>query len=309
MPIIQGTIHNRKEFTGKEFDNDGATISGDDGMNLYYFGARFYDPEIFRWISTDPAEEFWDTYSYTGGNPIILIDPMGLYTDVSKALAHINLADLPGGDKDGGDDDGDDESNIQTSWSENLLSQIQSTMTSTTLSNISSAASESSSQSSFVSPFSSMSTDKTSVNLTTGTSTTFLETLSNLNTVAQIGFGFLAALPEPGTTAIGLGGLTWSGYAGMGIRGARSLTGEISYTQAGVNIAAFLFATGAGKLVTSSLIGKGFGYSSKLGRFRTITTTGAWRITSNARGITGALLQVGVSTSVGLGVSSVLGGD
>ena len=80
MPIIQGTIHNRKEFTGKEFDNDGATISGDDGMNLYYFGARFYDPEIGRWISTDPADEFWDAYSYTGGDPIHLIDPEG--TDV-----------------------------------------------------------------------------------------------------------------------------------------------------------------------------------------------------------------------------------
>jgi len=79
VPIIQGTIHNRKEFTGKEFDNDGATISGDDGMNLYYFGARFYDPEICRWITVDPEEQFFDAYAYAGNgfNPINAKDTSG----------------------------------------------------------------------------------------------------------------------------------------------------------------------------------------------------------------------------------------
>lgn len=68
----------RKEFTGKEFDDDGASGDDDDGMNLYYFGARFYDPEIVMWTSPDPMDEFWNSYSYVGGNPIRLIDPVGL---------------------------------------------------------------------------------------------------------------------------------------------------------------------------------------------------------------------------------------
>ena len=79
MPVIQGTVHNRKEFTGKEFDYDGADAFGENGMNLYYFGKRYYDPEICRWISTDPSAQFFDFYAYTGNgyNPLISIDPDG----------------------------------------------------------------------------------------------------------------------------------------------------------------------------------------------------------------------------------------
>ena len=50
------------------------------GMGLNYFGARYYDAEIGRWISTDPAAEFSDLYNYTGGNPIVAVDPDGRTT-------------------------------------------------------------------------------------------------------------------------------------------------------------------------------------------------------------------------------------
>ena len=50
-------------------------------MNLYYFGARYYDPEIIMWTSPDPMDEFWNSYSYVGGNPINLTDPEGLASD------------------------------------------------------------------------------------------------------------------------------------------------------------------------------------------------------------------------------------
>lgn len=82
-PVIISDLKNRKEFTGKEFDDDGATISSDNGMNLYYFGARYFDPEIIMWTSPDPADQFWNSYSYCGGNPIRLIDPKGMKTEES----------------------------------------------------------------------------------------------------------------------------------------------------------------------------------------------------------------------------------
>ena len=95
------------KFTGKELDKE---------TGLYYFGARYYDARISRWISTDPAlaegkyfpkpndydtehDFYWyyknqdikklkgiggiyrpinlDTYRYCGNNPIIITDPDG----------------------------------------------------------------------------------------------------------------------------------------------------------------------------------------------------------------------------------------
>lgn len=47
------------------------------GSRLYYFGARYYDAELGIFTSTDPADQFWNTYSYCGGDPINLVDPDG----------------------------------------------------------------------------------------------------------------------------------------------------------------------------------------------------------------------------------------
>ncbi|MGB4268762.1 MAG: RHS repeat-associated core domain-containing protein, partial [Spirochaetota bacterium] len=95
------------KFTGKELDKE---------TNLYYFGARYYDARLSRWISTDPALQegkyftkpndydtehdfYWylsqdgsrklaglggvfnavnmDVYHYAGQNPVKLVDPDG----------------------------------------------------------------------------------------------------------------------------------------------------------------------------------------------------------------------------------------
>ena len=50
------------------------------GTSLFYFGARYYDPELGVWLSVDPAEEYWNSYLYCGADPINYYDPDGLWT-------------------------------------------------------------------------------------------------------------------------------------------------------------------------------------------------------------------------------------
>ena len=43
---------------------------------------RYYDADVGFFVSVDPVGEFWNAYSYVGGNPINVIDPTGLYTEI-----------------------------------------------------------------------------------------------------------------------------------------------------------------------------------------------------------------------------------
>ena len=62
------------KFTGKELDDE---------TGLYYYGARYYDSEIGRFVSVDPWEgdlkdpQSLNKYSYTRNNPVIYTDPTG----------------------------------------------------------------------------------------------------------------------------------------------------------------------------------------------------------------------------------------
>ena len=61
------------KFTGKERDIE----TGYD-----YFGARFYDSRIGRWLSVDPlADKYpgWSPYNYTMNNPLRFVDPDGRF--------------------------------------------------------------------------------------------------------------------------------------------------------------------------------------------------------------------------------------
>lgn len=51
--------------------------SGIGGIATHHFRARSYDPEAGIRLSTDPAGQFFNAYSYVGGNPICLTDPTG----------------------------------------------------------------------------------------------------------------------------------------------------------------------------------------------------------------------------------------
>ena len=61
----------RYQFTGHEFDSE---------TTYDYHGARYYNRELGRYMSVDPWQDkypSWSTYNYVMGNPLNLIDPTG----------------------------------------------------------------------------------------------------------------------------------------------------------------------------------------------------------------------------------------
>ncbi|KAA5535582.1 RHS repeat-associated core domain-containing protein [Paenimyroides baculatum] len=61
---------NKFKFNGKELD---------DATQMYYYGARYYDPRISIFVSVDPlAEQTMTPYQYVHNNPIMFTDPTGM---------------------------------------------------------------------------------------------------------------------------------------------------------------------------------------------------------------------------------------
>ena len=63
--------HTPYRFNGKELDEE---------TGLYYYGARYYTPELGIWLSVDPLSDKYPSLSpfmYCAGNPVVLVDPDG----------------------------------------------------------------------------------------------------------------------------------------------------------------------------------------------------------------------------------------
>jgi len=75
-PQVSGDT-NRYLFSSKEFDSR---------SGLAYFGNRYYDPEIGRWLTPDPSgfSDGLNLYTYVNNNPVNLVDPFGLSGDNSN---------------------------------------------------------------------------------------------------------------------------------------------------------------------------------------------------------------------------------
>ena len=72
--LVAGTPKNRYLYNGKELQ---------DGLQLYDYGARLYDPVIGRWNAIDPLADEFDNvspYNYGMNNPMLYMDPLGLDT-------------------------------------------------------------------------------------------------------------------------------------------------------------------------------------------------------------------------------------
>jgi RHS repeat-associated protein len=66
-----GSLTNPFQYTSRELDGE---------TNLYYFRARYFDPNVGRFISEDPLSWSVGTnyYSYVQNSPLNLLDPSGL---------------------------------------------------------------------------------------------------------------------------------------------------------------------------------------------------------------------------------------
>jgi RHS repeat-associated protein len=71
--VRSGSVPTDKQFTGQRLD----------GTGLYYYGARYYDPTIGRFISPDTIvskagdPQAWNRYSYVLNSPLMYTDPSG----------------------------------------------------------------------------------------------------------------------------------------------------------------------------------------------------------------------------------------
>ncbi|MEW5745818.1 MAG: FG-GAP-like repeat-containing protein [Nitrospirota bacterium] len=81
--VESGTTPVRHKFTGQEQDDE---------TGLYYYGARYYDPHIGRFISPDvivqdPSDpQVFNRYSYARNNPLLYTDPTGQFFGIDDLI-------------------------------------------------------------------------------------------------------------------------------------------------------------------------------------------------------------------------------
>ena len=89
-----GDATNSFLFTGEQYDSE---------IKSYYLRARYYNPNIARFLSrdtydgkiADPLSQ--NHYLYAGGNPVVYVDPSGRMSITSQSFAIATMGILGGG--------------------------------------------------------------------------------------------------------------------------------------------------------------------------------------------------------------------
>ena len=80
--------------TGQKYQYTGQPYDDDSAFDLYYYGARYYDPVIGRFTSRDPKAQKYPELSpfvYAGDNPLKYIDPNGTENEFALDWARNNM--------------------------------------------------------------------------------------------------------------------------------------------------------------------------------------------------------------------------
>ena len=88
-----GSLVNSFRYTRREWDTE---------TSLYYYRARYYDPQSGRFLSEDPIRFRGgvDFYPYVGGNPLNALDPSGMlvFAVYYKGTGQLTVTDLNTGE-------------------------------------------------------------------------------------------------------------------------------------------------------------------------------------------------------------------